>query len=180
MIPFNIIVAVDAKNGVGKNGQLPWRLPGELRHFKDITTTIKDATKQNVVIMGRKTWDSLPEKYRPLPNRLNVVLTRNDQLALPLAVLKFKNLSEALLYVQKNQQQKKIESIFVIGGGEVFAEALQHPQCHKIFLTVIDHDFFCDIFLPKLKSDFKKVSESSIVQEEGLAYRFFEYSRQTL
>ena len=86
-IPFSLIVAMDSQNGIGKNGQLPWHLPADLKHFKEITCTVRDPKKQNVVLMGRKTWDSIPEKFRPLPGRINVVLTRHPDLKFPLGVL---------------------------------------------------------------------------------------------
>ena len=75
MIKFSLVVAMDEERGIGKQGTLAWRLPADLKHFKEITTEVKDMKKQNAVIMGRKTWESLPEKFRPLPQRLNIVVT---------------------------------------------------------------------------------------------------------
>lgn len=176
MSPFNIIVAVDSKNGIGKNGQLPWRLPGELKHFKEVTCSVRDGAKQNAVIMGRKTWESLPEKFRPLPQRLNVVLTRQEKLSLPPEILRSASLQVAMEVLQQAPWAAKIESVFVIGGGDVFAQALSYPSCHKIFLTVIDHDFQCDVFLPAIPPRFKKVAETGSFAESGLSYRFFEFA----
>src|SRR5690242_16184462 len=102
MIPFSIVVAMDQKRGIGKAGGLPWHLPADLKHFKKITTTrFLDKTYQNVVIMGRKTWDSLPINFRPLPDRINIVLTRNDKLDFPSGVYKAKNFNEAFYLLNK-------------------------------------------------------------------------------
>lgn len=73
---MNIIVAVDSKMGIGKNNAVPWHLPEEYKHFQRQTKATKDPNRRNAVIMGRKCWESIPEKFRPLRNRINVVLSR--------------------------------------------------------------------------------------------------------
>ena len=74
MKPFSIVVAIDRAGGIGREGKLPWNLPADMARFKEIT----QGEGGNAVIMGRKTWDSIPEKFQPLPGRLNVVLTRRQ------------------------------------------------------------------------------------------------------
>ena len=74
---YQLVVAATRKLGIGKAGTMPWKLPGDMAYFKELTSKTADAGKQNAVIMGRKTWESIPPKFRPLPNRVNVVLTRN-------------------------------------------------------------------------------------------------------
>src|SRR3989338_11120601 len=106
MAPFNIIVAVDAKNGIGKKGGLPWSLPADLKHFKKITFNTTDESKMNAVVMGRKTWDSIPAKFRPLPGRLNVVLTRDPQLPFPAPVLRATGLPQALGLLEKKIEEE--------------------------------------------------------------------------
>ncbi len=73
---FQLVVAATRMLGIGKSGSMPWKLPGDMAYFKEITSKTADSSKQNAVIMGRKTWESIPPKFRPLPGRINVVLTR--------------------------------------------------------------------------------------------------------
>lgn len=76
-LTYQLVVAATRKLGIGKSGTMPWKLPGDLAYFKELTSKTAESGKQNAVIMGRKTWESIPAKFRPLPNRVNVVLTRN-------------------------------------------------------------------------------------------------------
>jgi len=93
MKSFSIVVAVDSEFGIGKVGTLPWHLPADMKHFKTVTT---HNASDNVVIMGRKTWDSIPEKFRPLSQRLNIVISRQEDLILPQGVLLAQCLEHAL------------------------------------------------------------------------------------
>lgn len=175
MISFNIIVAVDSKFGIGKSGRLPWNLPQDMKHFKSITTKVHATGKQNAVVMGRKTWESLPAKFRPLPTRLNVVISRQSDLSLPDGVIKTKNFLEALDILKG--MGKKIGGVFVIGGAQVFAEALQHPDCQRIYLTKIEKQFACDTFFPEDLSQFREVNRSTTSTENDLPFYFCEYER---
>ena len=87
MVNFSIVVAMDEQQGIGKGGKLPWHIPGDLKYFKNLTTKTKLPDKKNVVIMGRKTWESLPQNFRPLSKRINVVLTRNKIFYLPITIV---------------------------------------------------------------------------------------------
>ena len=104
----------------------------------------------NAVVMGRRTWESLPERFRPLPGRLNVVLSRSaGKLALPDAVVQSDSLEGALRTLAEPAHAASVESVFVIGGGEVYREALAHPLCDAVHLTEVGgRDFDCDTFLP--------------------------------
>jgi dihydrofolate reductase/thymidylate synthase len=172
MKPFALVVAIDSKYGIGKDGQLPWHLPADLKHFKEITSKVTIATQKNAVVMGRKTWESLPEKFRPLPNRLNIVLTRDVDYALPPGVVKSISLEDALLNVPE-----EIDSIFVIGGGQVFKEAMANPFCQKLHLTHIKGDFNCDTFFPPIGPQFMLISASEEVTENNITYQFCDYWR---
>ena len=171
---FSIIVAIDKKNGIGKNNQIPWHLSGDFKHFAKITKTTKDLAKQNAVLMGKNTWDSLPDKYKPLPERLNVVLIKGGQIDLPKKVIQYNSFNKALGDLEKD---KIIENIFIIGGGILYQSTISHPKCEKIYLTRIDQDFNCDIFFPAIPDNFKLVEESEVQEEKGIKYKFLFYEK---
>lgn len=175
MKSFSIIVIADKNNGIGKNGDMPWHLPADLKHFARVTTSVKSRGKVNAVIMGRKTWESIPETHRPLKNRLNVVLTHADNVRFSDSIAQFSSLENALITLCKNS---KIENIFVIGGGKVFAAAINHPFCQKIYLTQINHIFDCDVFFPKINPEqFKITDKSPILVDGGIEMNFMIYER---
>lgn len=167
---FSIIAAADAKMGIGLHGKMPWHLPLDLAHFNKITR----GNGKNAVIMGRLTWESLPEEHRPLKNRRNIVITRNAAYILPAGVLKAASLEEALAAAAESNA----EETFVIGGAQIFYDAVRHPACAKIYLTEILGDFYCDAFFPQIDpSKFAKTSESEPHEENGIKFRFAEYAR---
>lgn len=179
MISFNIIVAIDEKNGIGKDGKLPWHVPEDLKHFKTVTCKREAPLKRNAVIMGRKTWESIPGHFRPLSDRFNVVITRNKELALPESVLKAENFRSALNQLEAPELSGQIEDIYVIGGELVYKEAMGHPQCQKIYITHILVSLDCDAFFPPFKFQFEQVSSTSISKSNSLQYYFAEYTRRT-
>lgn len=175
MKPFSLIVAVDSALGIGKGGGLPWHLPSDMVHFKELTSATDSPSLKNAVVMGRKTWESIPEKFRPLPGRINIVLTRNKSLAFPKGVFKAGNLNDALSLIDKHK--KEIESVYVIGGAEVFKEALAHPQCQKIYMTHILKCFDCDVSFPDFHSKFEESLRSPDFTENATSYHFAVYQR---
>lgn len=174
---FSVIAAVDKNLGIGHGGKIPWSLKGDRAHFKEVTTRPSAPGKPNAVIMGRATWDSLPERFKPLPGRLNVVLSRSpDLLVLPPGVERAHGLSEALQALARAE----VGEVFVIGGGMVYAEAVAHPACRTIYLTEIDATFACDTFFPPLPPEFRKVAESDAATEGEVRYRFVTYQRSVV
>ena len=173
MRQFSIIVAFDSQYGIGKAGQLPWRLPSDLKHFKEITSAVLNHPKKNAVIMGRKTWDSLPEKFRPLPGRVNLVLSREAQLNLPSDVLLAQSLEEAL----NKLSIPDIENIFVIGGAQIYALAIDHPSCQKIYVTHVKGEYGCDAFFPPISKQFFPVSASEECKDGDVVFHFSDYLR---
>lgn len=151
MKSFSVIAAVDEKMGIGKGGVLPWRLSRDMQRFKEVTLVSSRPGKQNAVIMGRKTWDSLPQKFRPLPGRLNVVLTSRKDISLPDGVIGALSLNEALAALSARSD---VADIFVIGGGMLYAQAVESGYCRALFLTHIASDFSCDVFFPRIPSHF--------------------------
>lgn len=169
---FSIISALDQNRGIGKNNGLPWHLAADLKHF---AATTKGAT----VIMGRKTWDSLPEKFRPLPGRLNIVVSRGEvafprEETLRAQSLLAHSLDEALSLAEQHGPERKA---FVIGGATLYAEAIQHPACNELILTEIDGTFDCDAFFPPIGPEWK-VSESLEKQEEENIHFVFKTYRK--
>jgi len=169
---FSIVAAIDNKNGIGINNQLPWQIKADLKHFADLTIS-KNADRQNVVIMGRKTWESLPEKFRPLKNRLNVVLSKQNDLNLPTGVLKYSSLDEAL----NDLNQQAIAEIFIIGGGSLYSQAIKRHDCKNLYLTKILTDFNCDTYFPEIPADYKKTEESELKKENNYEFNYLTYQR---
>ena len=165
---FSIIAAVDQNRGIGINNQLPWRLPADLKHFNEITV----GNKNNAVIMGLNTWKSLPEKFRPLPNRLNIVLSKEKENNLPTDVLNFQSLDDALSFVEK-----KVAEVFIIGGGMLYASTINHPACSKLYLTEILQTFSCDSFFPEIPTTFKKTIIGEQQTENNIPFRFVVYEK---
>ena len=140
---LNLVVAACDNRGIGIGGDLPWRLRKDMNFFKKITTETKEQDKTNMVIMGRKTWTSIPEKFRPLPGRVNVVLSTSMTEAPPGALLA-SSLREA---VNLAAADSNIEDVFVIGGASVYKEAVESQWPCRIYLTRVRTQFECDTFL---------------------------------
>lgn len=166
-LKFSIVVAVDNKLGIGKNNTLPWRLPGDLKLFKEITTRSENG-KANAVIMGRKTWDSLPPKVKPLPGRKNIVVSRQHDLQLPEGCVLTHSLDEALNLCHEDE----LSEAFVLGGSQLFDLALEHPLLRRVYLTEIYKDFDCDVFFPDYRGKFREQSSSGLQTENGVDYMF--------
>eukprot|EP00898_Chlorokybus_atmophyticus_P003407 jgi/Chlat1/4067/Chrsp26S04111 len=176
---FGIVVAATRSLGIGKDGTLPWNLPADMKHFKEVTTITAGKSKRNAVVMGRKTWESLPTKFRPLPGRLNVVLTRSKEISLPVEVLVFNSLNAALEELGSPAHREQIEGIYVIGGGQIFQEALASQLCEVVHLTQIDADIDCDTLLPPIDSTaFRCWSASSPIAQNGVRFSFLTLVRQ--
>jgi dihydrofolate reductase len=178
---FSVIVAADQLGGIGRNGDLPWHLPGDLSYFRQLTT----GQGANAVIMGRKTWESIPARFRPLKNRLNVVLSRSKP-DLPAEVWLADSLAGALRRLAAGETEPALEHIFVIGGGTVYLEALQHPSCSRVFLTRVEGTFDCDTFLPDLEPLWHEVPHPcrfglapETAPDPSVHYRFSCLERQT-
>ncbi|MCK5012677.1 MAG: dihydrofolate reductase [Candidatus Omnitrophica bacterium] len=178
MIPLNIIIAIDTKNGIGKDDALPWDLTADLEHFRAITSTTRSPKKKNVVVMGRKTWDSIPQEYRPLPNRMNIILTQNKGLRLPEGVLKADSFDQVLQMANNEKLKNIIETIFVIGGQQVYEWAVKCPECEKLYVTHIHSEFDCDAFFPPFEDIFESIQISEESKEGMMTYHFQEYKRK--
>jgi len=163
---FTIIVAIDKNNGIGKNNQLAWNLSADLKHFAQTTKKCSEGNI-NAIIMGRNTWLSLPIK--PLPQRLNIVLSDTPVNDLPNGVVLANSLDNAL------ELAKNCEKIFVIGGASVYKQAIIHPDCEYLEITELDNIYDCDTFFPIIPEHFKKVFSSETYSENDINFRFCLY-----
>tara|TARA_B100001063_G_C16742454_1_gene545542 strand:+ start:822 stop:1337 length:516 start_codon:yes stop_codon:yes gene_type:complete len=158
----NIIVAYCKGNGIGKNNALPWYIPQDLKHFSNLT---KGNNKINMIVMGRKTWDSLPRK--PLPNRFNAILS--NHLIIDNETTKtFKSLSQVVDFSRENGYQ----TLWVIGGAEIYKMALNLDIVDEIHVTEINEEHECDAFFPEISEDsYKLVLERDI--GEKICYKIY-------
>ena len=140
---FDIVVAADLEWGIGKNGALPWpKLKGDLAHFKRVTSDAP-AGQRNAIVMGRKTWDSAEVAGRPLPRRLNIVISRGA-LTVPDGVIAATSLDEALA------SATDVAATFVVGGAQILITAIDHPALRYVYLTRVEGRFDCDTHIPDL------------------------------
>ncbi len=142
---INLIVCIDKDNGIGKNNKIPWKFNIDLKYFTDLTSTSIIENKKNVVIMGKKTYDSIPNNYKPLKNRINLVLTKNTNNIDLLDLYYFNNIISILLYLDENKS--KINNVWIIGGSEIYKQFLNLQIINNIYLTHIKNiSYNCDTF----------------------------------
>jgi dihydrofolate reductase len=158
------LVAAIARGGViGDGASIPWHIPEDLAFFRDLTMG-------HIVVMGRRTWDSLPERFRPLPGRRNIVLTRNGTWSAGGAE-RAASLDDALRLADG------AEELFVIGGAEIFAEAL--PVADRLVLTEIDLGAEGEVRFPDWDRDaFAEVTRQQAVAADGTMLSFVSYERR--
>jgi dihydrofolate reductase len=159
-----VLIAAVARNGViGRDNGLVFEEPADQQHFRRATTGCP-------VVMGRKTWDSLPGRYRPLPGRRNVVVSRNPALRAPGADIAA-SLQDALALLAEAPR------VFVIGGAQLYAAAL--PQATELLLTEVDADLPGDTCFPRLEhSQFALLDSQPQIGRDGLRFAFNRYRRK--
>jgi len=164
---FQVIVAATTLMAIGKQGRLPWQLKGDMAYFKRVTV----GDGRNGCIMGRKTWESIPPKFRPLKGRKNVVLSSSPKSVEGVQVCP--DLNSALEYLEDCGE------IFVVGGAGVYDEAVRDRRCKRVYLTSIQKEFpDCDTFFPTLQArDFRLASRSDVRVEGDVEYRYEVYER---
>lgn len=177
----SLIVAFTQKeNGIGKNGKLPWKLKKDMLFFKTITIGASPLFI-NAVIMGRKTWESIPPSFRPLSDRVNIILSRNEEFKTKMDTDECKDekifVSSGLEEAFSMAQEKGCNECFVIGGEEIYRQALEKKLVDIMYTTVIYDKFDCDRVFP-----FKDVKDQYILnkaypfeEENGIHYRFLTY-----
>ena len=168
---ISAIVAVDENWGIGYNGDLLEHIPEDLKYFKRLT-------ENNIVIMGRKTWDSLPKK--PLPNRLNMVITSQTKSSTGCDLVngEYMKLSLDNLIFQLENNNHNYDNYFVIGGGQIYEKLL--PMCDRVYVTKIFKDHAnVDTYFPNLdeSDEWAPGLCSSLHSYKGLTYQFWQYDR---
>jgi len=154
------LIYARARNGtIGKDGQMPWHLPEDLAHFKRVTLG-------QPVIMGRKTWDSLPARFRPLPGRLNIVVTRQSDWQAE-GALRASSINEAMRLCGD------VPDAWIMGGAEIYRQA--EPLASTAVVTEIDADFEGDAFAPELGTGWTQIQRESHVAANGLPYSFVSF-----
>lgn len=167
---LDIILAVDKNWGIGKEGKLLADLPMDLTRFKNLTVG-------QIVVMGRKTYESLPIK--PLPDRYNVVITSHPE-DLEEGVFAYPSIDSFLIDINKfmwdNFVKGWMPNIYVIGGANLVEQLL--PYCHSAYITKIDEDFEADVFIPNLEElGWKEQLSTEMLEENGYKYQFKLYQK---
>jgi dihydrofolate reductase len=154
------LIYARARNGtIGQNNQMPWHLPEDLAHFKRVTLG-------QPVIMGRKTWDSLPARFRPLPGRVNIVITRQADWQAE-GALRATSIEDAMRLCGD------VPDAWIMGGAEIYRQA--EPLASTAVVTEIDADFEGDAFAPTLSPSWQETARESHVAASGLAFSFVTY-----
>lgn len=160
---INIIVATANNNAIGKDNDLLWHISEDLKYFKRTTLG-------SPIIMGRKTWESLP--FKPLPKRENIVISRNKDLEIEGAKV-IHSIEEAINYA------KTLENCFIMGGGMIYTSAL--PFCDKLYITKVFKDFEADTFFPEIDPKIWELESESQMQKDepsGLEFQFLVYKKK--
>ncbi len=162
-----IIIAALAENrGIGKDNNLLWHLPADMKFFKEQTTG-------HVIITGRKNYESIPEKFRPLPDRINIVVTRDKNYVAPGAII-VHTIEEGI----KMAQDKNAEKCFIIGGGQIYKEVLEKNMAHEMIITRVDANLEADTFFPEIHEDkWEKTFINTINSDEKNKFgmKFYHY-----
>lgn len=163
---ISLIYAVSENNVIGKNNTLPWHLPADMKHFKSKTIG-------HCIITGRKNYESIPEKFRPLPDRTNIIVTNQKNYAAPNTVV-VNSIPDAIQIAKKQGETE----CFIIGGAEIFKQTI--GMADKIYLTKIHHSFEGDAYAPELDlRQWKEISRQDFQQDEKNKYAcsFIELTR---
>ncbi len=161
---ISIVVAIGAHNRViGKDNALPWRIKADMKHFKDLTLG-------HPVIMGRNTWESITERFRPLPDRTNIIVTRNSSYEAKDALIA-NSLEEAI----EKANAVVSDEICIIGGATIYEQALGIAD--TLHITLVEGDFQGDTFFPEYEDRFEEISRKKDM-EDGVSFSFLTYTKK--
>jgi dihydrofolate reductase len=177
-VRLNVIVAMlETTQGMGKDGGLPWHFNEDFARFVTLTSRTRDANRRNAVVMGRRVWESIPCKFRPLRNRVNVVLSREWVQAPEKGVILAASFDSALAQLDA---MSDIENVWVLGGRELYQLALDSPRLARLYVTWIDAPFETDVEFPRVDwTQFREVDPVEERVENGVRLRFVTYEKKT-
>ena len=164
---ISLIAAVAENQVIGKDNDLVWSLPKDMKYFMD-------TTERHCILTGRKNYESIPEKYRPLNNRTNIIITRSENYDAPGAIV-VSSISEGIEYAK----QKGEKELFVIGGGTIYCQTLKWAD--RLYITEVKGEFEGDTYFPEFdKTEWNEVSRNSNKSDEkhAVAYDFVVYERK--
>jgi len=194
-----VVAATASSRGIGTNGELPWRLAPDMKHFKKVTSTPPSPGLTNAVIMGRKTWESIPLKFRPLGGRTNIILTRQGKDSILSkdddGIIIASSLNDA---TDKLSALKNVGNIYVVGGGQVYREALETGIVGRVIYTEVSNlpqELQFDAWFPELKEEDwerraysdtsstsgdgdKQVAEIHTDENSGIQYSFLDFVKK--
>ncbi|MEJ6776618.1 MAG: dihydrofolate reductase [Crocinitomicaceae bacterium] len=165
-----LIVAMDIERGIGKDNDLMWHLPEDMKFFKETTLG-------QVVVMGRKNYDSIPTKYRPLPKRENVILTRNKNYNAEKGCVAFNSIKECMDAYKAETER----TVFIIGGGEIYKIALDEGYVDEMYITHVNDNYRPDTFFPDFdlaQWNVKTIKTYEKDEENEASFAVLKYTRK--
>lgn len=169
---IKLIVAKAKNDVIGKDNDLIWHLPADMRFFTE-------TTKGHIVVMGRRNWDSIPLKYRPLSDRINVVITRNVNFSHPDCVV-FNTVEAAIDHYTNHEPANSQKDLFIIGGGQIYDYCIQQNLLDEMLVTFIDELFEGDTYFPAINEDnWEKelIMHHSIDEKNKYAFDVYRYTK---
>jgi len=168
---MNLIVAYCRNRGIGFQNKLPWKLSSDMDRFKNLTI----GNGNNAVIMGRNTWESLPQKFKPLPKRTNIILSTKYNYLLNNVDTDSPKFFSSFLSAEHYCSIAQTDNMWVIGGEMLYSEILEHKHLKRIYVTYIDNEFECDTFFPNIPDDFTLESDSMWYSENDINFKYETY-----
>jgi dihydrofolate reductase len=176
---FDMILAVDEENWIGRANSLAWKISSDMKYFKKITTETQDLAKMNAVVMWKNTWFSIPEKFRPLPDRINCILSNNlkqDDIWSKIDdfVLYFNSFEHCL---SELEWKENVENIFVIWWATLYNSVINNEFLDRIYLTKVKWNFNCDVHFAWIPENFVVESYTDWQEENGVEFSFWVYKK---
>ncbi|XP_056138389.1 zgc:153031 [Lampris incognitus] len=182
--PIRLIAAACNGMGIGKDGHLPWSLTSEFQYFVKTVTRVSRPGNMNMLVWGKICWYSEPESLFPMSNVLHVVLSKTLSTVPDHAHFLCQDFESSILLATLPPLGDLIETIWVVGGVQVYEDGLKHPWCDLVYLTNIMADFDCNVFFPPFDRRVYKLQEgfpgvpSEIQEEDGIKYKFEVFKKE--